>query len=307
MGNCQSQIANCKLQTRHAAWFLLLAASVLSSPIAAQDKPDQPDVLKKKVRPADKSSQDKPEPGAKDKDAADKSKSGKDPKEEPDGPDSAKIAKEIFERINKNIRSAEERLKAQDAGDGTQQIQRDVVKDLDSLIEQLKKQQEQQQQQQQQQAGGGGGGGSSKGGGGSSSGGASKQRGSRQGRGQGQGAGQGQGQKGGNQQGNGDQSAKGNGQEKGQQKGQGQGGPGGQGGAGGGMGGNSPINPDKLADLYKDVWGHLPEAMRQEIDAYQKEGYMTKYRELLKLYYATIAEKGRRADERERRTREGDR
>jgi hypothetical protein len=274
----------------------------------AQDKPgDQPDVLKKKARPADKPAPEKPVPDAKSKDAKDNddrkdAKNGKAQKDEPDGPDPAKLAKEIFERINKNIRSAEERLKAQDAGDGTQQIQRDVVKDLDSLIEQLKKQQEQQQQQQQQA--GAGGGDSSKGQSGSG-GGASKQRGSRQGRGQGQGSAQRPGgQKGGNQQGNGDQSAKGNGQEKGQQKGQAQGG---HGGTQGGMGSNSPISANKLADLYKDIWGHLPEDKRQEIDAYQKEGYMTKYRELLKLYYATIAEKGRRADERERRTGEADR
>ena len=40
--------------------------------------------------------------------------------------------------------------------------------------------------------------------------------------------------------------------------------------------------------------------MRQEMDAYQKEGYMAKYRELLKQYYATIAEKGRRPTETER-------
>jgi hypothetical protein len=294
-----------KLQIGRTVWLLVLAlfaVFALLTSSAAQDKPgDQPDVLKKKARPPDKPAPEKPVPDAKEKDKDDRkdAKSGKD-KDEPDGPDPAKVAKEIFERINKNIRSAEERLKAQDAGDGTQQIQRDVVKDLDSLIEQLKKQQEQQQQQQQQQQAGAGGGGSSKGqsGGG---GGASKQRGSRQGRGSGQGQGS---QKGGNQQGNGDQSAKGNGQ-KGQPKGQG--GPGGQGSAGGGMGGNSPISANKLADLYKDIWGHLPEDKRQEIDAYQKEGYMTKYRELLKLYYATIAEKGRRADERERRTGEADR
>src|SRR5262249_12224174 len=74
----------------------------------------------------------------------------------------------------------------------------------------------------------------------------------------------------------------------------------------GGMGGSSPIGADKLADLYKDIWGHLPEQDRLQMDAYQKDGYMTKHRERLKLYYATIAEKGQRTDK-ERRSRESDR
>jgi hypothetical protein len=50
----------------------------------------------------------------------------------------------------------------------------------------------------------------------------------------------------------------------------------------------------KIADLYKDVWGHLPESLRQEMDQYSREQFMAKYGDLLKQYYATIAEKGRR-------------
>ena len=53
----------------------------------------------------------------------------------------------------------------------------------------------------------------------------------------------------------------------------------------------------KIADLYKDVWGHLPETLRQEMDQYSREQFMAKYADLLKQYYATIAEKGRRKDE----------
>ena len=53
--------------------------------------------------------------------------------------------------------------------------------------------------------------------------------------------------------------------------------------------------PDKLADLYKDVWGHLPETLRAEMNAYaSREEFMAKYRDLLKQYYTTIAEKGQR-------------
>jgi hypothetical protein len=53
----------------------------------------------------------------------------------------------------------------------------------------------------------------------------------------------------------------------------------------------------KIADLYKDVWGHLPETLRQEMDQYSREQFMAKYGDLLKQYYATIAEKGRRKTE----------
>jgi type IV secretory pathway VirB10-like protein len=61
--------------------------------------------------------------------------------------------------------------------------------------------------------------------------------------------------------------------------------------AGGGNGGRG--DKSKIADLYKDVWGHLPEALRQEMDQYSREQFMAKYNELLKQYYSTIAEKGR--------------
>ncbi len=44
----------------------------------------------------------------------------------------------------------------------------------------------------------------------------------------------------------------------------------------------------KIADVYKDIWGHLPETLRQEMDQYSREQFMTKYNDLLKQYYATI-------------------
>lgn len=47
---------------------------------------------------------------------------------------------------------------------------------------------------------------------------------------------------------------------------------------------------DKLADLYKDVWGHLPDRMRQEMDLYYREQFMPRYSELLRRYYAALAE-----------------
>ena len=82
--------------------------------------------------------------------------------------------------------------------------------------------------------------------------------------------------------------------------GQPKGGQSGQGGNQAGAGGTSPPGLDKLADLYKEIWGEYEKRDRLEMDAYQKEGYMAKYRELLKQYYSTIAEKGRRPAEGDR-------
>jgi hypothetical protein len=59
---------------------------------------------------------------------------------------------------------------------------------------------------------------------------------------------------------------------------------------------SSKEGTNKIADLYKDVWGHLPESLRQEMNQYAREQFMAKYSDLLKQYYATIAEKGRRKE-----------
>jgi hypothetical protein len=268
-----------------ALTFALIAMLSPAGQEPPADKPEPPVKLEKKVRPKtpdDAKPDDKPAPKVKEEPKNDAKVKG-EPKDKTDpGPDPEQVIKEILDRIGKNMRAAEERLKAKDSGDGTQQVQRDIVQDLDKLIKQeenAQQQQDQDQNQQQQQAGMGGG--QPKQGGKSSSRSQRSARGKSGQQGQGQGQGQVQGQQ-----------AKG-GQEKGQQgQGQGQG----QGGSGndGGMGGTSPAGVNKLADLYKDIWGELPLALRQEMDAYQKESYMAKYKELLKQYYATIAEKGRR-------------
>jgi hypothetical protein len=64
----------------------------------------------------------------------------------------------------------------------------------------------------------------------------------------------------------------------------------------GGAGSKSPVEENKLVDLYKDIWGHLPESMRGEMDAYSREAFMAKYSELIKQYYATVAEKSRQKE-----------
>lgn len=48
----------------------------------------------------------------------------------------------------------------------------------------------------------------------------------------------------------------------------------------------------RLPDVYKDVWGHLPEKMRQEMDLYFREQFMPRYSDLLRQYYSSLAERG---------------
>jgi hypothetical protein len=55
---------------------------------------------------------------------------------------------------------------------------------------------------------------------------------------------------------------------------------------------------DKMADLYKDVWGHLPDRMRQEMDLYYREQFMPRYSDLLRRYYAALAEQRKKGDDR---------
>ncbi len=45
-----------------------------------------------------------------------------------------------------------------------------------------------------------------------------------------------------------------------------------------------------MSDVYKDVWGHLPEQARQEMDLYFREQFMPRYSELLRDYYSSLAE-----------------
>ena len=43
----------------------------------------------------------------------------------------------------------------------------------------------------------------------------------------------------------------------------------------------------------KQVWGHLPEKLRQQASQYYREQYMPKYQEMLKQYYSNLAERDR--------------
>ena len=53
---------------------------------------------------------------------------------------------------------------------------------------------------------------------------------------------------------------------------------------------SNPLLPVEDA-VVKDVWGHLPEKLRQQATQYYKQEIMPRYAELLKRYYSSMAEK----------------
>jgi len=246
---------------------LLTLSLCLPAMITAQDQPEPPLRLKKKVRP-------QPEPAAKPKEASPPRK--QEPAPRPEGPkrdedkeepdlDPQEIEQRIHDlmnRLSKNMRTAEQRLDKKDAGASTQQVQRDIVKDLEELIEQTRRRQQQQQQQSSSSS--------------SPSSGQQEQQARRQRMQRNQSASARRRQK------SGDFSQRLDRDDQANKR------PSGGNGKRGDM--------SRIADLYKDIWGHLPEALRQEMDQYSREQFMAKYNELLKQYYSTIAEKGRRKD-----------
>lgn len=54
----------------------------------------------------------------------------------------------------------------------------------------------------------------------------------------------------------------------------------------------APILPNE-DPFTKQVWGHLPEKLRQQASQYYREQYMPKYQEMLKQYYSNLAERDR--------------
>jgi hypothetical protein len=242
---------------------LCLCGSSFSADDPAKDKEEPPVRLKKKVKPDQPPAAEKKQesPPRKIEEPAKKPGEGKD-EPEVDPKELEEKIKELMDRVGKNMREADDRLARKDTGDATQQVERDIVKDLDELIEQTKRQQQQQQQQQSQSQGGG-----------SQS--AEQQRQQRR------------------------QQARATRQRR-RQMGQRQNAmnqPDQQTGNNAQGGNGTRGEMSKIADLYKDIWGHLPETMRQEMNQYSREQFMAKYHELLKQYYSTIAEKGRRKGE----------
>lgn len=237
-------------------------------------RPDQvaderPDRLEKKNKPADPP-----------KTLPAESKNNDRPTEPVPDEDPAQVR----ERITKHMQAAEQKLKARDTGTDTRQLQDRVVKDIDTLIEifrrppppqnQPENQPQSQNQQQQNQPS--------------------------------------------NQQQQSQPSAGGTRREQRQQRRQQNqpgrmaqqpqpGSPSQSAGSGQPQAGANPAgarapaasgSADKMADVVKDIWGHLPETLRQEVDHYYRDQFMPRYRDLLQQYYSRLAEKQRREGDR---------
>ena len=176
-----------------------------------------------------------------------------------DEPKEGVDAKAIMERINKNIRDSEQRLKKSDPGDTTRQVQRDIVKDLNSLIEKA---------QEPPPPGGGGASGNP------------DNKDAQQ-----------------NQKGQEGQQASSSRSKRSERNKMEQATQAGQSRTGGGGNDNPSNAPDRRIDVSQGRGPSLPEMARQEMDAYLREEFAVKYSELLKQYYQNIAEKSRRMED----------
>lgn len=257
---------------------LLLAGMVFLAGLAFAQKPpagEEPPVRLKKKKPR---GDDKPriEPDK----ADEKKKEDKMDEEKPERKGESREAepvtpqeeaKEVLQRVVQNVHKVDDRLAKNDLGEATQQTQRDILKDLDSLIQRNENPPPQGDEQQDQQGGGNG---------------------SQDNKNQKQGKGKSRGKSGTKSKQVPQQRRQRN--ESGSEK---KGGKNGQNGNGGGNRGSRDRN--KNADLDKHgVWGHLPATLRAQMDAYSNpHPFMPKYDELIKHYYKTIAEQGRRKGE----------
>jgi hypothetical protein len=295
--------------TRRIAAGLLSVAFVLAGLAIAQDPPggdDPPVRLKKKHHPdaADKGPEEPPKPAEPPKDSPKPKDEKKDPKEaDPGAADEPEVDEaEVLNRVGKNMRTSEDRLDHAELNDGTRQVQEDIIKDLDSLINQMKnggaedqnQQQNPQDQQQQDQGGKPQSGEKKQGQSGKQQVGMGKpQRGLRGQRRQAQAAATNPGAPNRKPGMSGPQQQQANADKpSGRQQQQQANNPNNQGGGGGQSQG--PVN--RLDEMYKDVWGHLPETMRAEMNAYSREQFMAKYNDLIKQYYSTVAEKSRKKE-----------
>jgi hypothetical protein len=228
----------------------------------------------------------------------------------------------IADRILQNTKDAADRLKENDTGTDTRQKQDQTLKDIDALLKQAENPppmggggsgDKSDEKQKSQDMGGGG-----QGGGGTPMGGGGKKGSGQQAKGGGSGTKSGgtsgtkspswrerrqqeqQARSGGKEKGMGDPqnlpdptgSGKRADVQPGGQKEQ----PGGAGAAAGGndRGGRAGKSPPTLPvdeTIAKQVWGHLPEKLRQQMSQYYKEQFMPKYDDLLRQYYSSLAER----------------
>jgi hypothetical protein len=283
------------------AGLLAVAGSSVYAAPPADSGDDPPVLLKKKGAPEI----DDPPPPAADKKDKDKAKKPDDaPK--PDAnkgapPEQPKQdAEEVLKRVAKNMHTVEKRLANKELGDATRQAEEDALKDLDSLIDLTENPPQSKDDQNESSSSSDS---SSKSDPSQSS--ASKPDPSRSsspssgssGKGKSQGKGKGKGRVSrtsrGNNRGSQQPGAGGGSSADKQPGGQRPGDPSNSKGADGGK--ETMTTKDHNADLYKDVWGHLPETLRAEMNAYSNtKGFMPEYEALISKYYRTIAEQGRR-------------
>ena len=280
---------------------MLVLGLVLPALILAADEPpagpgDGTPRLKRKKRggdteppKTDKKAPDKepPVPKAKDEEPLVPEDGG--PAGEPEEDD-----KDILERIGKNMRAVEEKLGSRELGEPTRQQQGDILRDIDKLIK---------KSENPPQGGGGGGGGQPPPQGGNE--GQDKQQSkSKSGKGQpkaGKG-GMGSMAKGGQKRQPRNQrqpgGSKGNATARnqsnpGSSKSPPQ--PGSTGNNPGAGGADNPKAPENDRRAINDQWGHLPESLRAEMNAYSNpQPFLPRYDRLIREYYKTIAEQGRK-------------
>ncbi|HKB39267.1 MAG TPA: hypothetical protein VKD72_22705, partial [Gemmataceae bacterium] len=203
-----------------------------------------------------------------------------DPKDDLKLPRGERDELEILQRVARNARTSETRIGERELGENTRELQQEILKDIDSLIERAKNQDDQNNQNDQNQnnQGGQGGQGGMSGGQSGASGGqrqrqASSQR--RQGR---------------------QSASRRDRRQRGENVASRQQNPGtGTGNTPGGGGSPStPTGRNDSPDRTFDQWGHLPEKERALMHKEMEQKFMEKYDDLTKQYYRIIAEKSRR-------------
>jgi hypothetical protein len=277
--------------------FLTLLALTLGHALLAQEKPDEPPIrLKKKIRPGEENRDVPGKETPRRTSPPVEKKPGPptgDPRQKPEPPKEdlpAQDDQEVLNRIEKNMRTAQDRLAHRELNDGTEQVQDDIVKDLDQLIKRLQNDNPDSNQAPDQQPGTQAGqkpeqkqAGSSRGS--SKSGLQSMRNPGRRGSRTSPQLAQGQRPRGPNRQPPGDKPGRPDQERRVQVESK----P-------GTGNGTSQGEVNKLTEIYKEIWGHLPETLRAEMNAYGREQFMDRYSELIRQYYRTIAEKGRRKD-----------
>jgi hypothetical protein len=237
---------------------------------------DQPDRLEKKPRPPEKPAEPPAKPDEKPEDNEKKDTPAEDP---------AKLR----EQIAKDMHSAEKKLKGRDPGRDTQQLQDQALRNIDKLIDLARNPPPPPPQQPPPDGtpppmGGGGA---------QPQGEPQRQPGTQQrpqsGMSRRQQREQRRRQMGQQARGSGQPQQSG-GKPDSQHAGGEQPGNPGQPGTGGQM---ARRQPDQMSDVVRDIWGHLPETLRQDVDHYYREKFMPHYRELLQEYYSRLAERDR--------------